>query len=122
MEHTLNEVADSAAAMGRNVKDSVVEFGKSASRKIDTVREHSGDSLRDLASSLRQASARMHVLAGSAASSLDAAATAVKKADFQDIRSGMRRLAQNNLAATVLAAIALGYFIASALNRGKSAA
>jgi hypothetical protein len=121
MGNTLNDVVETATKMGRDVKDSVVEFEKSAERKIDTARGQTGDVLRHAAASVRQASARMDVLAGSAASGLDAAATAVKEADFKSLRSGLRRFGQNNLTATVLAAIAVGYLMGAAFGRRSAA-
>jgi hypothetical protein len=99
----------------------VVEFSKSAGRKIDTARELTGEALRDAASSVRQGSARIDVLAGSTASRLDAAATAVKDANFKSVCTGLRRIGQNNLTATVVAAMAIGYLAGSALNRARTA-
>jgi len=121
MANTLKDVTEAATNMSRDVKDSVVEFGKSAGRKIDTAREQTGDALREAASSVRQGSARIDVLAGSAASRLDAAATALKEANFNSVCTGVRRFAQNNLTATVVAAIAIGYLVGSARNRPKAA-
>jgi hypothetical protein len=63
----------------------------------------------------------MDVLAGGAASSLDAAASAVKEADFKSVRSGLRRFGQSNLTVTVLAAIAVGYLIGAAFGRRSAA-
>jgi hypothetical protein len=122
MSNTLNDVTESATSMSRDVKDSVVEFGRAAARKIDTAREHSGEVLREVASSLRQASARMDVLAGSAASSLDTAAEAVRDVNLQRFGAGIKRFGQRNITATVLVAIAAGFFVASALHRGKTVA
>ena len=120
MATTIKDVTEAAANMSRDVKDSVVEFGKSAGRKIDTARELTGEALREAASSVRQGSARIDVLAGSTASRLDAAATAVKDANFNSVGSGLRRIGQNNLTATVVAAMAIGYLVGSALNRPKT--
>jgi hypothetical protein len=117
MATTAKDVADAAMNMSRDVKDSVVEFSKSAGRKIDTAREQTGDALREAAATVRQGSARIDVLAGSAASHLDAAATAVKDANLKSVSTGLRRFGQNNLLATVLAAVAVGYLVGSALNR-----
>ena len=116
MATTIKDVTEAAANVSRDVKDSVVEFSKSAGRKIDTARELTGEALRDAASSVRQGSARIDVLAGSTASRLDAAATAVKDANFKSVCTGLRRIGQNNLTATVVAAMAIGYLAGSALN------
>jgi len=92
MATTIKDVTEAAANVSRDVKDSVVEFSKSAGRKIDTARELTGEALRDAASSVRQGSARIDVLAGSTASRLDAAATAVKDANFKSVCTGLRRI------------------------------
>jgi hypothetical protein len=108
MATTLKDAPEAATNMSRDVKDSVVEFSKSAGRKIDTAREQTSEALREAASSVRQGSARLDVLAGSAASRLDAAATAVKDASFNSVCTGLRRFGQNNLTATVVAAHGAG--------------
>jgi len=120
MTTRLKDVTEAATNMSRDVKDSVVEFSKSAGRKIDTAREQTGEALREAASSVRQGSARLDVLAGSAASRLDAAAIAVKDANFKSVCTGLRRFGQNNLTATVVAAMAIGFLAGSALNRART--
>jgi len=121
MTTRLKDVTEAATNMSRDVKDSVVEFSKSAGRKIDTAREQTSEALREAASSVRQGSARLDVLAGSAASRLDAAAIAVKDANFKSVCTGLRRFGQNNLTATVVAAMAIGFLAGSALNRARTA-
>ena len=120
MGNSLENVTDAATQFSRDVKDSVVELGKSMGRKIDTARAQTSGALSDAAATVRHASARMDVLAGGAASGLDAAATVVKKADAKSLRRGLGKLAGNNLAATILAGIILGYFVGAAFGR-KSA-
>jgi len=117
MGNTLKDAAETATDFGRDVKDSVLEFGKSAGRKIDTARTRTGDVLSNAAASVRQASAKIDVIAGSAAHSLDAAATAVKKANAKRVRRGLWRFAGNNLTATIVGALVLGYFIGAACGR-----
>ena len=117
---TLKDVTDAAANVSRDVKDSVVEFSKSAARKIDTAREQTAGALREAASSVRQGSARMDVVAGSTASRLDSAATAVKEANFKSVFTGLRRFGQNNFTATVVAAMAIGYLVGSAMSRPRT--
>jgi len=121
MGNTLKDVAETATDFSRDVKDSVVEFGKSMGGKIDTARARTGEALTSAAASVRQASAKMDVLAGSAAHNLDAAATAVKKADARRVRRGLGKFASNNLTATVVGALVLGYLVGAAFGR-KSAA
>jgi hypothetical protein len=120
MGKALENVTETATGFGRDVKDSVVEFGRSMGGKIDTARARTGDALSNAAASVREASARIDVLAGSAAHSLDAAGSVVKEANLNSVRRGLRRFAGNNLTATVMAAIVLGYFIGAAFGR-KSA-
>jgi len=122
MATTLKDVTDSALDLGRDVKDSAEQFGRAASGKIDTAREQASGALRDAAASVRKGSARIDVMAGSAASRLDAAATAVKDADMKSVSAGVRRFGQNNLGATVAFAVAFGFLVGSAFRRSNKAA
>ena len=115
MGNALKDVTETATHIGRDVKHSLVEFGKSAGRKIDTARVQTGDALSDAAASVRHASSRIDALADNTASSLDAAAKAVKKARIKNVGRGVRRFAGNHLTATFLAATILGYFVGSTI-------
>jgi hypothetical protein len=121
MANTLRDVAATALENGRDVKDSVAEFVRSASGKIDTAREQTGEALHAAASSVRRGSAKIDVLAGDAASRLDTTASFVKDADMKSLSAGVRRFGQNNLAFTLLVAAAAGLWVGLALSRGTRA-
>ena len=120
MGNALKDVTETATHIGRDVKHSLVEFGKSAGRKFDTARVQTGGALSDAAASVRHASAKIDALADNTASSLDAAAKAVKKASFKNAGRRVRRFAGNNLTATFMAAMILGYFVGSAIGHRRA--
>ncbi len=111
MVTTLKDVAATALDTGRDVKDSVAEFVRSASGRIDTVRDQTGDALHAAASSVRKGSAKIDVMAGDAASRLDTTASFVKDADLKSLSVGVRRFGQTNLTLTVLVAAAAGLWV-----------
>ena len=113
---TLKAAADTA----QDVKDSVVEFGRSAGRKMEEARDHTSGALHQAASSVRQGSARIDVLAAGAASRLDATASFVKDADLKGISASLRRFGRNHLTEVLIAAVAVGYLAGSAFNRAKT--
>jgi len=121
MATTLKEVAATALDAGRDAKDSVAEFVRSASGRIDTVRDHTGGALHAAASSVRRGSAKIDVLAGDAARRLDTTASLVEDADLKSLSAGVRRFGQNHLTLTVLVAAAAGVWVGLALNRGTRA-
>jgi hypothetical protein len=120
MVTTLKDVAATALDTGRDVKDSVAEFVRSASGRIDTVRDQTGDALHAAASSVRKGSAKIDVMAGDAASRLDTTASFVKDADLKSLSVGVRRFGQTNLTLTVLVAAAAGLWVGLALGRTRA--
>ena len=109
-----------AAETANDVKDSVVEFGRSAGRKIEEVRDQTSGALHGAASSVRQGSARIDVLAADAASRLDAPSSFVKDADLKGVSDSLRRFGRNHLTGVLIAAVAVGYLAGSAFNRVKT--
>ena len=120
MTTKLNVVAETARELGRDVKDSVADFGRSAGRKIDVARDQTGDALHAAASSVRKGSAKIDVMAGDAASRLDTTASFVKDADLKSLSAGVRRFGQTNLTLTVLVAAAAGLWVGLALGRTRA--
>jgi hypothetical protein len=120
MVTTLKDVAATAIDTGREVKDSVAEFVRSASGRIDTVRDQTGDALHAAAASVRKGSARIDVMAGDAASRLDSTGSFVKDTDLKGLSSGVRRFGQSNLTLTVLVAAAAGLWVGLALGRTRA--
>jgi hypothetical protein len=121
MATTLKDLASTAMDIGRDVKDTVVQFGESAGRKIDDARDQTGGALHAAASSMRKGSAKIDVLAGSAAKKLDTTASFVEDANMKGLFAGARRFGQNHLTLTVLAGVAVGFWAASTLSRGVRA-
>jgi ElaB/YqjD/DUF883 family membrane-anchored ribosome-binding protein len=121
MATTLKDVAATAFDMGRDVKDSVTEFGRSASGKIDTARDQTSGALHAAADSMRRGSAKLDVLAGSAAKHLDTTASLVEGADFKGLMAGVRRFGKNNLTLTVAVAATVGLWVGLAVSRGMRA-
>ncbi len=118
MATTLKDIAATALETSRDVKDSVGEFVHSASGRIDTVRDQTGDALHAAASSVRRGSARIDVLAGDAAKRLDTTASFVEDADLKSLSAGLRRFGQNHLTFTLLVTAAAGVWAGLALSRG----
>jgi hypothetical protein len=121
MATTLKDVASTALDIGRDVKDTVVQFGESASRKIDEARDQTSGALRGAAASMRKGSARIDVLAGSAAKKLDTTASFVADADMKGLLTGARRFAKSHPTLTLAVGVAVGFWAASTLTRGMRA-
>jgi ElaB/YqjD/DUF883 family membrane-anchored ribosome-binding protein len=121
MATTLNNVAETARDISRDLKDSMNQFGRTASKKIDAAREQTGDALHAAASSMRRNSGKIDGLARGAAKRLDATAHFVEHADLKGLRTGARRFGQNHLTLTLLVAAAAGFWAGIALSRGTRA-
>jgi hypothetical protein len=121
MATTLKDLASTAMDLGRDVKDTVVQFGESAGRKIDDARDQTGGALHAAAASMRKGSAKIDVLAGSAAKKLDTTASFVEDANMNSLFTGVRRFGQNHLTLTLLVGAAVGFWAAATLGRGDRA-
>lgn len=117
MATTVKDVAASAADISRDVKDSVVRFGRSAGQSIDVARNQTGGALHAAASSMRRSSAKIDEIATGAAERLDATASFVEDASFKGLFAGARQFGQNHLTLTLLAAAAAGFWAGSILSR-----
>ena len=117
----LRTLTESASDLGKEAKESVEEFGRSAGRKLDEARDETGAALHTAASSVRktgrQGSKAIDNLATGAADRLDATATYVEDHDLRDALTGLRRFGRRHLAGSLVAAAALGFFAGSALSR-----
>jgi ElaB/YqjD/DUF883 family membrane-anchored ribosome-binding protein len=121
MVTTLKDVASTALDIGRDVKDTVVQFGASAGRKIDEARDQTSDALHAAAASVRKGSAKIDVLAGSAAKKFDTTASFVEDADMKGLLTGARRFAKSHPALTLAVGVAVGFWAGSTLTRGMRA-
>jgi ElaB/YqjD/DUF883 family membrane-anchored ribosome-binding protein len=102
-------------------KEAMEELGRSAGRKLDEVREETGDALHSAASTVRtkgrKSSEAIDNLATSAADRLDATASYIEDHDLQDAFVGLRRFGRRHLAGSLLAAAAIGFIAGSAMIR-----
>jgi hypothetical protein len=117
MATTFRTVGETARDLSRGAKDSVVALGRSASRKLDKARDHTGGALHGVASSVRKGSARMNSFGTGAAKRLDATASFVEDVDFKGVVAGLRRFGQKHRTFTYLVAGAIGFWTGSALTR-----
>lgn len=117
----LRTLTESASDLGKEAKESVEQFGRSAGKKLDEVREETGAALHTAASSVRktgrQGSDAISNLAAGAADRLDATASYVEDRDLRDAFAGLRRFGRRHLTGSLVAAAAVGFLAGSALSR-----
>jgi hypothetical protein len=114
---TLREMAGSAVDLGQDVKDSVEEFTRTAGRKIAVARDTTGSALHSAASSVRESSAAIEGAGRNAAGRLDATAKFVEDFTTPKISAKLRQFGRNNVTAFVVAGLAVGFLVGSALSR-----
>ena len=118
---TLRTLTETASELGKEAKESIEEFGRSAGRKLDEARDETGDALHSAASSVRktghQGSAAIDDCSTRAADRLDATASFIEDHDLGDAFNGLRRFARRHLTGSLVAAAAIGFLAASALRR-----
>lgn len=117
----LKTVTETAAELGKDAREAVEEFGRSAGRKLDNARDDTADALHTAASSVRrtgrQGSAAIDNLATGAADRLDATASYVEDHDLRDVFNGLRRFGRRHLTGSLVVAAAFGFLAGAALNR-----
>ena len=115
---TLKAVTETATEFGKDTKDSIEEFGRSAGRKMDEARDETGDALHAAASSVRttgrQSSKAIDNCATRTADRLDSAASYVKD---HDLRGMLRKFGRQHITGSLVAAVAIGFLAGSALAR-----
>jgi ElaB/YqjD/DUF883 family membrane-anchored ribosome-binding protein len=110
---TIRTLTDTAAELGKGVKESVEEIGRSAGRKLDEARDEAGDALHATASSVRTTGR----LATGAADRLDATASYIEDHELRDVLTGLRRFGRRHLTGSLVAAAAVGFLVGSTLGR-----
>ena len=117
----LRTLTESASDLGKEAKESVEQFGRSAGKKLDEVREETGAALHTAASSVRKtgrkSSEAIDNLATGAADRLDATASYVEDHDLRDVFTGLRKFGRSHLTESLIAAAAFGFLAGSALSR-----
>lgn len=109
----LKTVAEKASELGHEVK----ELGRSAGQKLQEMREGGASAFHEAAASVRKGSDAIEDLASSTAGRLDAAGAFVKKCSANNILVRVRKFGRNHLGGALIAAVAIGFFAGSALNR-----
>jgi ElaB/YqjD/DUF883 family membrane-anchored ribosome-binding protein len=118
---TLRTVAETAAELGKQARESIEELGQSAGKKLDEARDETGGALHSAASSVRKAgrqgSAAIDTCSTQTADRLDATASYIEDHDLGDAFTGLRRFARRHPASSLIAAAAIGFLAGSALSR-----
>jgi hypothetical protein len=115
----LKTVAETAAELGKEVKQSVNEFGRSAGSRLENARAGTGSALHAAASSVRKGSAAIDGLAAGAANRLDATASYVEGFEVKNAFARLREFGTSHLTATIVGAAAAGFLAGSALSRAS---
>ena len=117
----LQTVTEAASELGKDARESLDDFGRSAGRRLDGARDGTADALHTAASSVRrggrQGSAAIDNLATGTADRLDATATYVADHDLSDALTGLRRFGLRHLTGVLVAAATVGFLAGAALNR-----
>jgi hypothetical protein len=118
---TLDTITGTASDLGKNAIDSIEDLRRSAGRKLDNVRDQTGDALHAAASSVRttgrQSSKAIDEFATDAAKRLDATASYIEDTDVTGMFTGVWNYARRYPARSLVAAVAIGFFVGSAFGR-----
>jgi ElaB/YqjD/DUF883 family membrane-anchored ribosome-binding protein len=119
--NTLRTVTETASELGKEAREPMEEFGRSAGRKLDQARDDTGEALHAAASSVRstgrKGSEAIDNLATGAADRLDATASYVEDHDLRDVFTGLRKFGRRHLTGSLVAAAAVGFLAGSALSK-----
>ena len=114
---TLKEVTETASQFGKDVKDSVEDFSRSAGKKFEAAKEGTGDALHSAASSVRKGSAAID----NVADRLDATGTFVEDCELKSAFKGLRKFGRSHLTESLVVAAAIGFLAGSAFRRSPRA-
>lgn len=97
------------------------ELGRSAGRKLDQVRDDTGEALHAAASTVRstgrKSSEAIDNCSTRTADRLDATASYIEDHDLRDAFTGLRKFGRRHLTGSLVAAGAIGFLAGSALSR-----
>jgi ElaB/YqjD/DUF883 family membrane-anchored ribosome-binding protein len=114
-------LTEQVSGFGNEARESMEELGRSAGRRLDEVRDETGDALHTAAASIRttgrKGSEAIDNLATSTADRLDATASYVEDHDLRDVVTGLRRFGRRHPAGILLAGLGIGFLAGSALSR-----
>jgi ElaB/YqjD/DUF883 family membrane-anchored ribosome-binding protein len=116
---TLRTLTDTASELGKEARESVEELGRSAGKKLDQVRDDTGDALHAAASSVRstgrKGSEAIDNCSTRTANRLDATASYIEDHDLQDAFNGLRKFARRHMTGSLVAAAAVGFLAGSVI-------
>jgi len=117
---TLKTFTETASELGKEARE-LEELGRAAGRKLDRVRDDTGDALHAAASSVRttgrKGSEAIDNLATGTADRLDATASFVEDHDLTDVFNGLRGFGRRHLTGSLVAAAAFGFLAGSAISK-----
>ena len=117
----LKTITHTASELGKEAKQSMEHFGRSAGKRLDVARDGTGGVLHAVASGVRttgrKSSEAIDHLATGAADRLDATASYVEDHDLRDAFTGLQKFGRRHLTGSVVAAAAIGFLAGSALRR-----
>jgi len=118
---SLKTLTDAASELGKDARESVEDFGRSAVNSLDDARGGTADALHTAASSVRrtgrQGSTTIDNLTAGAADRLDATASYVEDHDLKDVVTGLRRFGRRHLTGALVATLAVGFLAGAAMHR-----
>ena len=118
---SLKTVTDAASELGKDARESVEEFGRSAGKKLDDARNDTASALHTAASSVRstgrQGSAAIDNVATGTADRLDNTASYLDNHELSDVVNGLRKFVRRHLTETIVFTAAIGFLAGAALNR-----
>ena len=114
---SFTSLTDAASELGKDAKESVEDFGRSAGKKVDGAREDTADALHTAASSVRSSGRQMDHLAAGTADKLDATASFVEDYELKDVFVSIRRFARRHLTESLVAAATIGLIAGVAVHR-----
>lgn len=117
----LKTITETASELGKDAKESIEEFGRSAVRRVDEARDGTGGALHAVASTVRttgrKSSKAIDIFTTGTANRLDATASFLKHHDLGDAYTGVRRFSLRHLTGSLVAAAAVGFIAGTALSR-----
>lgn len=121
MADKASEMAGKAAELGKEAKESMEEFGRSAGRGLEEARDQTGDALHAAASTVRskgrQSSRAIGDITAGAADRLDATASCIEDLSLRNAAADLKKFASRNVTRCLVAAVALGFVAGTLVNR-----
>ena len=118
---TISKLAETAAELGKDARDTVDQLGQSAGKKLDEVRSETGGALHSAASSVRQAGRQSSKVIGNMAADtanrLDATGSYVEDHNLKGACQDLGAFGSRHIAGSLAIAAAIGFLAGTALSR-----